>query len=563
MRKPTLLSTSIFLCTVLCAAACDAPPDFDLILRGGTIYDGSGDPPRVGDVAILGDRIAAVGNLGPSTAAREVDVVGLAVAPGFINMLSHTSTALLHDGRSQADIRQGVTLEIFGEGISGGPLNEAMRAREVERQADFQYDVSWTSLAEFLDHLVAAGISPNIASTVGATTLRIHEIAYEDRPPTDEELVRMRELVDQAMREGALGLSTSLIYAPAFYSSTEEIIELCRVVAKYGGVYISHLRSEGNRLLEALDELIHIAREAGVPAEIFHLKAAGQENWGKLDDVIERIEAARAEGLQITADMYTYVAGSSGLDAGMPPWVQEGGYEAWAERLQNPGIRQRVSAEMRTPTDEWENLYVAAGSEGILLVGFRNPDLRHLIGQTLAEVAAARSMPAEEVAMDLVVEDGGRVQVVYFLMSEENVRRQIRLPWMSFGSDAASMAPEGLFLETSTHPRAYGNFARLLGKYVRDEHLLPLEEAIRKLTSLPAENLKIGDRGRLVPDYYADVVVFDPATIQDHATFKDPHQYSTGMVHVWVNGTPVLQDGEHTGALPGRVVRGPGWEGGG
>ncbi len=546
---------------LLLAVACAAPPHYDVILRGGSLYDGSGEPPRVADLALRGDRIAAMGDLSEATAVEEVDVTGLAVAPGFINMLSHTGTARLADGRSQGDIRQGVTLEIFGEGISGGPLNDAMKERLRASQGDFKYDVEWTTLAEYLDHLVEKGISPNIASTVGATTVRIHEIGYEDRPPTTDELERMRALVDQAMREGALGVSTSLIYAPAFYASTEEIIELCKVAAGYGGYYISHMRSEGNRLLESLEELITIASTAGLPAEVFHLKAAGRDNWSKLEALIERIEAARAEGLRITADMYNYVAGSTGLDASMPPWVQEGGYEKWAERLQDPEIRERVAAEMNTPTDEWENLFMAAGGDGILLVGFKNPELRSLTGKTLSEVAEMRDSPLHEVAMDLVVEDGSRVQVVYFLMSEDNVRRQIPLPWLSFGSDAASMAPEGLFLETSTHPRAYGNFARLLGKYVRDEQLLPLEEAIRKLTSLPADNLKIDDRGRLEPEHFADVVVFDPGAIQDHATFEEPHQYSTGVVHVWVNGEQVLRDGEHTGALPGRVVHGPGRQG--
>jgi len=560
--KHTRVGTcQLLLPVVLLLAACTAPPDYDVILRGGTLYDGSGEAPHVADLAIRGDRIAATGDLSRASAAEEIDVAGLAVAPGFINMLSHAGTALLADGRSQSDIRQGVTLEIFGEGISGGPLSESMKERLRASQGDFKYDVEWTTLAEYLDHLVAKGISPNIASTVGATTVRIHEIGYEDRPPTADELDRMRALVEVAMREGALGLSTSLIYAPAFYASTDEIIELCKVAAEYGGYYVSHMRSEGNRLLESLEELITIAREAGLPAEVFHLKAAGRENWPKLEPLIERIETARANGLRITADMYNYVAGSTGLDASMPPWVQEGGYERWAERLQEPEIRERLATEMTTPTDDWENLYLAAGGDGILLVGFKNPELRSLTGKTLSEVAEMRQKPLHEVAMDLVVEDGSRVQVVYFLMSEENVRRQIPLPWLSFGSDAASIAPEGQFLETSTHPRAYGNFARLLGKYVREEKLLPLEEAIRKLTSLPADNLKIQGRGRLDADYFADVVVFDPATIQDHATFEEPHQYSTGMVHVWVNGEQVLKDGDHTGALPGRVVHGPGWQG--
>ena len=541
--------------------ACTSPPAYELILRNGTIGDGIGAPSFVGDLAINDDRIAAVGDLSDSRGVTEVDVSGLVVAPGFINMLSWAGEALLEDGRSQGDIRQGVTLEVFGEGVSGGPLTDQMKALEVTSQGDIKFDVAWTTLGDYLEHLEGKGVSPNIASFVGATTLRVHEVGYEDRPPTADELDRMRGLVRQAMEEGAIGIGSSLIYSPGFYAQTDELIELTKVAAEYGGLYISHMRSEGNALLEALDELLRIARESGIRAEIYHLKAAGQSNWDKLGDVIERVEAARSEGLEITANMYTYTAGSTGLDAGMPPWVQEGGYDAWAGRLQNPAIRDRVRQEMTTPTNEWENLLLAAGAEGTLLVGFKNPSLRVYIGQTLAEVAAARGTSVSDTAMDLVVEDGSRVQVVYFLMSEENVARQIGLPWVSYCSDAGSYASEGIFLNSSTHPRAYGNFARLLGRYVREERIIALEEAIRKLTSLPAGNLRIRDRGQLTAGYFADVVVFDPAKIQDHATYEDPHQYATGIVHVWVNGTQVLRDGEHTGATPGRVVRGPGWTG--
>jgi N-acyl-D-amino-acid deacylase len=541
--------------------ACTSPPAYELILRNGTIVDGIGAPSFVGDLAINDDRIAAVGDLSDSRGVTEVDVSGLVVAPGFINMLSWAGEALLEDGRSQGDIRQGVTLEVFGEGVSGGPLTDQMKTLEVTSQGDIKFDVEWTTLGDYLEHLEGKGVSPNIASFVGATTLRVHEVGYEDRPPTADELDRMRGLVRQAMEEGAIGIGSSLIYSPGFYAQTDELIELTKVAAEYGGLYISHMRSEGNALLEALDELLRIARESGIRAEIYHLKAAGQSNWDKLGDVIERVEAARSEGLEITANMYTYTAGSTGLDAGMPPWVQEGGYDAWAGRLQNPAIRDRVRQEMTTPTNEWENLLLAAGAEGTLLVGFKNPSLRVYIGQTLAEVAAARGTSVSDTAMDLVVEDGSRVQVVYFLMSEENVARQIGLPWVSYCSDAGSYASEGIFLNSSTHPRAYGNFARLLGRYVRDERIIALEEAIRKLTSLPAGNLRIRDRGQLTAGYFADVVVFDPAKIQDHATYEDPHQYATGIVHVWVNGTQVLRDGEHTGATPGRVVRGPGWTG--
>jgi N-acyl-D-amino-acid deacylase len=564
-------TTATLLPALLLLAACASPPPtvtpgptsgYDLLIRNGTVYDGHGGPGVRADVAINGDRIAAVGDLADARATTVVDASGLAVAPGFINVLSWATTSLLHDGRGQSDLRQGVTLVVFGEGWSPGPLNDAMKAAELAEQGDIRYDIEWTTLGEYLEHLERRGVSPNVASFVGATTIRIHELGHADRAPTSEELARMRALVRQAMEEGALGVGSSLIYAPAFYARTDELIALAEEAGRYGGMYISHMRSEGNALLEAVDELITIAREANVPAEIYHLKAAGEENWPKMDSVIARVEAARAEGLRITADMYTYTAGATGLDAAMPPWVQEGGFDEWRRRLQDPAIRARVLEEMRTPTDEWESLYLLAGSpERVILVGFRQDSLKHLTGKSLAEVARRRGTSPEETAMDLVVQDESRVGTVYFLMSEENVRKQIRLPWMSFGSDASALAPEGEFLRSNPHPRAYGNFARLLGRYVRDEGLIPLEEAIRRLTSLPAENLGLRRRGALEPGYHADVVVFDPATIIDHATFEDPHQYATGVRHVWVNGVQVLRDGEHTGALPGRVVRGPGWLG--
>ena len=543
------------------SGAQDAELTYDLVIRGGTVYDGSGTEPIVADVAINADTIAAIGDLGEAQGRGEIDAEGLAVAPGFINMLSWATESLIEDGRSQSDIRQGVTLEVFGEGWSMGPLSEAMKREEKAGQSHVTYDVAWTTLSEYLEHLVERGISTNVASFVGATTVRIHELGYEDRAPTSDELDRMRDLVRQAMEGGALGVGSSLIYAPAFYASTDELIELAKVAAAYDGLYISHLRSEGNRLLEAVSELLTIAREADVRAEIYHLKAAGEPNWDKLDAVIDSIEAARAAGLDVTADMYTYTAGATGLDAAMPPWVQEGGFEAWRARLQDDSTRARVAQEMQTPTDEWENFFTAAGPEKMLLVGFRQEALRPLTGKTLAEVAAERGTSPAETAMDLVVEDSSRVGTVYFLMSEENVQRQIALPWVSFGSDAGSLAPEGVFLKSNPHPRAYGTFARLLGKYVRDEGLIPLEEAVRRLTSLPATNLRIKRRGTLQPGYFADVIVFDPARIQDHATFERPHQYATGMEHVLVNGVPVLKNGEHTGATPGRVVRGPGWTG--
>jgi len=557
MRAPTKFQ---LVCSLAASATIMRAEPFSLILRNGTIYDGGGGAPFVGDVALNGETIAAVGALRDARATKEVNAAGLAVAPGFINMLSWATESLIHDGRSQSDIRQGVTLEIFGEGESLGPLNARMKREMQESQGDIKYPIRWTTLGQYLEFLVRRGVSCNVASFVGATTVRIHELGYADRPPTAAELERMKKLVRQAMEEGALGVGSSLIYAPAFYARTDELIALAKVASEYGGTYISHLRSEGNTFLEALDELITISRAANIPAEIYHLKAAGQENWSKLDQALREVEEARAAGLKITADMYTYTAGATGLDAAMPPWVQEGGYKAWAARLKNPEIRERVKKEMVTPTREWESLYLAAGSpEKVLLVGFKNPKLKPLTGKTLSEVASLRGKSPEETAIDLVIEDGSRVGTVYFLMAEDNVRKQVKLPWVSFGSDAASLAPEGVFLKANPHPRAYGNFARLLGQYVRDEKLISLEEAIRRLTSLPAENLKLERRGRLKPGYIADVVVFDPQKIQDHAAFEKPHQYSTGMVHVFVNGTQVLRDGNHTGARPGRVVRGPGW----
>ncbi len=555
-----MLRTLLTLLLALLGACSSSSPTFDLLITNGTIYDGNGGEPFQADIAVVNDRIVAIGALN-GLAEQTIDAAGYAVAPGFINMLSWATESLAIDGRSQSDIRQGVTLEVFGEGNSEGPINETMRQDIIDSGGFGGADVNWTTLDEYLQFLIDRGISTNIASFIGATTVRKHEIGYEDRAPTAGELERMQELVRQAMEDGALGLGSSLIYAPAFYAETEELIALAKVVGEYDGMYISHLRSEGNRLLEAIDELIRIAREGGVAAEIYHLKMAGQQNWHKFDEAVARVEAARAEGLQITADMYTYTAGSTGLDAAMPPWVQEGGYVAWRERLLDPELRARVLAEMTEPTDEWENLWLASGTEGTRLVGFNNPELRRYTGMTLSEVAAERGTSDADTIIDLVIEDGSRVQVVYFMMSEKNVARGITLPWVSFASDAQSMAAEGVFLERSTHPRAYGNFARVLGKYVRDEQVITLPEAIRKLSKLPASNLKIRNRGELAKGYFADIVVFDPSTVSDHASFSDPHQYSTGMAHVIVNGEIVIRDGEHTGALPGQIVRGPGWRG--
>lgn len=541
---------------LLILAACHPITEYDVILRNGTIYDGTGGTSFKADLAISGDTIAAIGNLDKAVGLMEVDAAGLAVAPGFINMLSWANESLIEDGRSQSDIRQGVTLEVMGEGWSEGPLNDSMKAERKRLQGDIRYDITWTSLRDYLEFLENKGISCNVASFIGATTVRIHEIGYENRPPTNEELERMKKLVRQAMEEGAVGLGSSLIYTPACFAQTNELIELAKVAAEYDGLYISHLRSEGKNLLQGVDELITIAREAGIRAEIYHLKAAGSANWPKMDSVIAKIDSARAAGLDIGANMYTYTAAATGLDACMPPWVQEGGIEAWVRRLRKPEIRKKLIREIKAPAKDWENLYDLAGSpENILLAGFKTDSLKKYTGKTLAELAGIFGKDPVTTLIDLVAFNGDNVAAIYFLMSEENVRKQIRLPYVTFGSDAESLAPEGVFLKSNTHPRAYGNVARLLGKYVRDEEVIPLEEAVRRLTYLPAENLRLKNRGKLTVGFYADIVVFDPSRIRDNATYTDPHRYSDGMIHVFVNGTQVLKDGEHTGAKPGRALR--------
>jgi N-acyl-D-amino-acid deacylase len=545
---------------MLSSAACSRAPrqHFDVVIAGGTVYDGSGGPGRRADVGIVGDEIKAVGDLHDADAGTTIQAGGLAVAPGFVNMMSGDDS-LRVDGRSMSDIKQGVTTEIFGEGDSMGPLTEAMRARRVAAQGDLKYPITWSTLREGMLDLEKRGVSPNFASSIGAATLREYAIGLDDRRPTPEQLQTMRDLVDREMRDGALGIASALIYAPGFYASTEELVEISKVAARHKGIYISHMRSEGNRLVEAVDELIRISREAGIAAEIYHLKAAGQPNWPKMDRVIEMVEAARHAGQRITADMYTYTAGGTGLDAAMPPWAEDGGYDALFKRLRDPAQRKKIAAEIRTPTDEWENLYLAAGSpDRVLLVEFKSEALKPLTGKTLAEAARLRGTSPEDTIMDLVLEDQSRVGTIYFLMSDDNLKKQIRLPWVSFASDAGSIAAEGVFLKSSAHPRAYGSFARVLGKYVRDERVLALPEAIRKLAALPAANLGLDRRGLLNPGMYADVVVFDPSTVADRATFEKPHAYAVGVQHVFVNGVQVLKDGEHTGKKPGRALSGPG-----
>ncbi|MGI9224411.1 MAG: N-acyl-D-amino-acid deacylase family protein [Woeseiaceae bacterium] len=541
-------------------SACSPPPSYNLILRGGTIYDGSGDEPVVGDVAIDGDTIAALGDVGNAVATTDIDVSGLVVAPGFINMMSWANESLIEDGRSQSNIRQGVTLEVMGEGSSMGPLNDAMKAEMVQLQSDIRYDIEWTTLDEYLEFLVDKGISPNVASFIGAATPREYVIGHEDREPTPGELDAMRAIVHTAMEDGALGVASSLMYPPGLFAKTAELIALSEVAAEHGGMYISHMRDEGAHMIEATEELLTIARDANIRAEIYHLKSSGQPNWHLFDKAVQMVESARAEGLEITADVYTYPAGATGLNVTVPPWVQEGGFEASLERMQDPEIRARIIEEMNTPSDEWENMFLMSGTpDNILLVNFKNEALKPLTGKTVTEVAEMRGTSPEETIMDLIIEDGSRVGTVYFTQSEDVVRNAVSLPWVSFNSDEASLAPEGVFLKSNPHPRAYGSFARVLAKYVREEQVITLADAIRKLAALPAHNLRIERRGELREGYYADVVVFDADTIQDHATFVEPHQYATGMVHVFVNGEQVLKDGNHTGATPGRVVRGPGW----
>jgi len=537
-----LLATSLFI-------SCSSP-DYDTIIRNGTLYDGSGSAPIMADLAINADTIAFIGDLSEKTAAQEFDAKGQAVSPGFINMLSWASTSLIEDGRSQSDIRQGVTLEVMGEGTSMGPLNDKLKARMEEGQNDIKYDVNWTTLGEYLEMLEAKGIATNIASFIGNATVRANILGFDSRKPTAEELEQMKTLVKEAMEEGAMGISSSLIYVPSIYSDTEELIELAKVVAEYDGMYISHMRSESTTLLEAVEELITISREAGLAAEIYHLKASETANWGKLDSVISMVEAAQKEGLHITADMYTYPASSTGLNVVLPQWAKDGGHDSTMARFQNPELRAKAIAEVR----------FTCTPDSTILVGFKNPDLRKYTGKSVGEIAREREISPQQAVIDLIEEDDSRIQAVYFTMSENNIKKKVAIPWVSFCSDAGSYTNEGVFLKRSTHPRAYGSFIRVLGKFSRDENIIPLEEAIRKLSHLPATNLKIKKRGLLAPGYYADVVVFDPATVNDNATFAEPHQYATGVNEVWVNGMRVLKNGEHTGAHAGRVVRGPGYK---
>lgn len=533
--------------------------NYDILIVNGTIYDGSGAPPYEADIAITGDRVSAIGNFDDDTANLVIDARGLVVSPGFFNLLSHAHVSLITDGRAMSDVLQGVTFEVLSE-ASLSPLSESSAELWGRMFEDEGVELTWRSLGEYLQIVEASGVAPNFATFVSAATVRVNVLGQDDVDPTTEQLELMKAQVEQAMKDGALGLTDALIYAPGAYAETEEIIELAKVAGQYGGIYTAHMRSEANQFIEAIDETLRIGREGNLPVKIHHLKAAGQPNWDKMDLAIDKINALRDEGIAITADMYTYVAGATGLDASMPIWVQAGGYDKWKERLQDPEIRARVKAEMATNAEDWENLGYLAGPEGLMLLGFKNEELKKYKGMTVAEVAEERGQDYRDTIIDLVIEDGSRVGTVYFLMSEENLKKQIRQPWVMFGSDADAPAAEGKALEDGAHPRTYGNVARLLGKYVRDENVIPLEEAIRRLTLLPAQTLNIQARGRLVPGFFADIAIFDPTLIEDKATFDDPHQYSIGMVHVLVNGVPIVTNGTHTGATPGRAVRGPGWE---
>jgi N-acyl-D-amino-acid deacylase len=541
--------------------ACKSKTTYDTIIRNGMIYDGLGGEPYKGDIGIKDDSIMMIGDLSGAEATETIDAGGLAVAPGFINMLSWATETLIEDGRSQSDIRQGVTLEVFGEGWSMGPINKRIKERELQSQSDIKYTIGWNTLGEYLSYLEKKGVSCNVASFVGATTLRDYVIGEDNRAPTPAELDSMVLLVKQAMEEGAMGVGTSLIYPPAFFAKTEELIALCKEASAHGGTYISHMRSEGNKLHEAVEELIRISKEANIHAEIYHLKAAGKDNWPKLDSVIRRVEKARKEGQNITANMYTYTAGATGMTASMPPSLQDGGFGKLRERLMDPATRVAMKKAMNTNAPDWENLYYGAGgAENVLLLSFKQDSLKKFTGKSLAEVARIRGTSPEETAMDLIIQDSTRVGVAYFMMHEDNVKKQVALPWMSFGSDEGSYTNEGVFLKSNAHPRAYGTFIRVLGKYVREEKLISLAEAIRKLSHLPATNLKLKRRGSLIRGNYADVVIFDPAKVADKATFQEPHQYAEGMLYVWVNGKKVLDKGTHTGATPGRFVKGPGYK---
>jgi N-acyl-D-amino-acid deacylase len=547
--------------SLLCLTALRPVSAHDVVIRNGMIYDGSGKAPYRGDIAIDGDRLSYVGLPRKLSARTVIDAKGQAIAPGFINMLAHPEESLFADGRALSDLAQGVTLEVMGED-SMGPLNESMQKLMVDRQSDIKFPVHWSTLGEYLQTLEHRGISPNVASFVGAGTVRTFVLGERDIQPTPAQLEQMRTLVHQAMEQGAVGVTTALIYAPNTYAKTPELIALAQESARCGGIYSAHMRSEGDRIESAVQETIDIAKDSGAPAEIYHLKMAGQDNWGKLDRVVGMIETARASGIRISANMYTYTAGATGLDVAMPPWVQDGGLEAWISRLKDPAIRAKVIAEMHVKhPSNWENLLSASGPSGALLLAFKNPALKPLTGKTLAQVAAARGVSPEDAAIDLVIEDGSRVGVAYFLMNEDNVRKQVALPWVSFGSDEAGDAPQGVFLLSAAHPRAYGNFARVFAEYVRKDHALSVADAVRKLTSLPADNLSLKDRGHLRKNAFADVVVFDPDTIQDHATYESPHQLSTGVSYVVVNGKMAIEDGRATGAATGRVVHGRAWLG--
>ena len=549
----------IFIVMALTISACNPSQQYDTIIRNGMVYDGNGGEPFKADIAINNDTIAFIGDLKNAHAKNEVDAGGKAVAPGFINMMGHSEETLFQDGRAQSDIRQGVTTEIFDE-MSYGPLNETMKKQLQKGQGDIKYNVTWNTLGEYMNTLEHKGISCNIASFVGAGTVRQYVIGEDDKAPTSQQLDSMKLLVDAAMEEGALGVTCALIYPPDNFAKTDELVALCKEASKYGGTYISHIRSEGNQLTQAVNEIITIAKEANIPVEICHLKAAGKDNWNKVDSVIAMVETARKQRISITANMYTYTAAATGLTSCFPPTLQDGGFGKLRIRLQDPVIRKQMVKVMHTNANDWENLYYGSGGpKNILLLQFKQDSLKKFTGKTVAEVARIRGTTPEETVMDLIVQDSTRVGVAYFLMDENNVKKEVALPWVSFGSDEASYTPEGVFLKSNAHPRAYGCFARVIGKYTRDEKLMPLQQAIYKLAKLPATNINLKKRGVLSVGNYADIIIFDPNTVQDHATYDKPHQYATGVSDVFVNGVQVLKGNEHTGASPGRFLKGPGY----
>lgn len=565
--KPTVIIIALVLVAVAGTPGLKAQTDeYDIVIANGKIVDGTGNPWFYGDVAIRGGRIVKVGRVDPARAKRTIDARGLIVAPGFIDMLGQSEQNLLIDPRAESKVFQGITTEVTGEGGSAAPLNDYILKELDPFLKHFKLTADWRTLGEYFARLERSRSAINLATYVGATQVRQYVLHDENRAPTAAELDQMRALVARAMEDGAVGISTSLVYAPAFYAKTEELIELAKVASSYGGVYATHMRNESNSIIPAIDEAIRIGREANIPVEIFHLKMAGKPNWGKMRDVIAKIEDARSNGLDITADQYPYVAGATSLGASVPPWAHEGGTARFVERLKDPATREKLKAEMRATSDKWENFYLGAGGgEGILISSVLNRDLAKYEGKRINEIARmmggrAGKLDELDALFDLLIADNAQTGMIIFLMSEDDVKLALKQPWVSVGIDHGEVALTGPLAEGNAHPRGYGSFPRILGRYVRDEHVLTLEEAIRKMTSLAANRVHLLDRGIIKPGAFADVVVFDPQSIRDVATFEDPNRLSVGMRFVLVNGEPVVFEGKQTAALPGRPLRGPGYE---